>query len=215
MGDSRRAWARALFAALPDPIDRERCVLALEGAASALAHGSGTGAEAFFEDPVVSKEAKAEALASLFPPREGAPLAGSPRAGLRQAGAPGAASASGPDQAAAAYSRFAALLVEKRRLPLLPAIAEVFRGLLDREDRVVRVTVVSARPLSDADLDRIGAVHAAEAGARRAIVSSSVDPALLGGFTLLAGNVRSDWSTAGRLARLRGELSRPLDQGRA
>ncbi len=210
MGDSRRAWARALFAALPEAADRERCLLALEASARALAPGAGTGAESFFEDPVVPKEAKAEALASLFPPPSGTPPAGT----LPAAPGTGSPAGAGRDPAAAVYSRFAALLVEKRRLALLPAIADVYRGLLDRENGVVRVTVRSARPLPAATLERIGVTHAAEVGARRAIVSSSVDPALLGGFTLLAGNVRGDWSIAGRLARLRGELSRPLDQGR-
>lgn len=217
MADSRRAWALALLRAMPEGEARERCAAALEAGASVLGReGAGrTGARAFFLDPSLSRAEKAEALASLFP-RAGA--AGGASAAVAAAGAAtaaGATTAAGaePDPGAAAFRRFAALLVERRRSALLPGIAAAYRALLDEEEGLVRIELVSARPLAPEAAEAIGAAFAAELGKPRFALVASRDPAIIGGFVLKAGSVRLDRSAAGRLERLRRELARPLGRG--
>lgn len=194
MADSRRAWATALLRALPDEASRERAALALEGAAAALGGGPGGDVEAFFRDPAVPQKAKAGALESLY----------------AASGGPGA----GGEEARTVFSRYVALLVEKGRVPLIPAIAETFRAFLDREQGIVRLDVASARDLGEAALGRIAEAWKQSSGAAKVEVHASLDPALLGGFILRTGSVRYDWSTSGRFRRLGRELSRPLAEGR-
>lgn len=185
MADSRRAWARALFLALPAGPSREAAALALEAAAKVL--GSEPEAEAFFHDPLVPRAEKASALSLLY-------------GGGR------------PEEAGAAvFGRFASLLVEEGRVELLPAIAFAFRSILDGEDSIARVELRSARPLGAEALEEFKKVWSAETGARQVLVSETTDSSLLGGFVLRSGSVRYDWSTKGRLERLRKKLSQPLE----
>lgn len=198
MADSRRAWATALFRALPDEASRESAARALEGAAAAIAGPSGGDVEGFFRDPAVPRADKAEALASLY----------------ASAGGSASATAQGGDEARQIFSRYAALIVEKGRVPLIPAISETFRAFLDRERGVVRLDVSSARDLGAATLGRIAEAWKNASGAKAVEVTATLDPALLGGFILRTGSVRYDWSTSGRFRRLGRELSRPLAEGR-
>jgi len=185
VGDSRRAWARALFLALPAGPARESSARTLEDAARIV--GSEAEVAAFFGDPAVSKVHKAQALASLYGD------APSDKAG------------------AAVFGRFVSLLVESKRIELLPAIALAFRSILDVEDKVARIELCSARPLSVEMLGEIKDTWRSVSDARQVVVSETIDPVLLGGFVLRAGSVRYDWSTKGRLERLRKKLSQPLE----
>jgi len=194
VADSRRAWATALLRALPDDASRELAARALEGAAAALEGDSGRDVEAFFRDPAVPRDAKAGAIASLY----------------ASAGKNGAAG----DEARQVFSRYAALIVEKGRVPLIPAIAETFRAFLDRERGIVRLDISSARDLGEATLGRIAEAWKQASGAGKVEVRATLDPALLGGFILRTGSVRYDWSTSGRFRRLGRELSRPLAEAR-
>jgi F-type H+-transporting ATPase subunit delta len=168
---------------MPDDASREASALALEGAAAALAGPEGASVEAFFRDPAVPKSIRAGALAALY---------------------------GGGTAAAAAFGRFASLLVEKDRIGLLPEVARTFRSFLDAERGVARLDIASARELGAQALERIGAAWKAAFGAREIVLTTRKDPALLGGFVLRTGSVRYDWSTAGRARRLAKELSRPL-----
>lgn len=190
MADSRRSWARALFLALPDEAAQDAAAAVLEAVSEALRGRRAEDVDAFFRDPAVPGAERARVLASLYE-----------RAG-------------GSGEAAQVFARFASLLVEKRRMPLLPAIASSFRAFLDGARGVARLEVVSARELTDAVLASIEAAWKAASGASTVVMDTTRDSALLGGFILRTGSVRYDWSTAGRLSRLRRELSRPLGEGR-
>jgi len=186
VGDSRRAWARALFLALPSgEVTREAAARALEVASRVL--GSDADASAFFADPAVPNERKSESLALLY---------GEPRP---------------DDMGAVVFGRFAALLVEGKRIDLIPAIALAFRSILDGEDSVARIQLSSARPLSAEKIGEIKDAWRSVSGARQVLVSETIDPELLGGFVLRSGSIRYDWSTKGRLERLRKKLSQPLE----
>jgi len=186
--DARRSWAGALYATLKDEAARSQAALALEEAAGALRDSR---VDAFFRDPAVPKAARAQVLASLY----------------KDAGADA--------PSLEVFSRFAALLIEKGSVQLLPAIAAVFRARLDGDSGFVRLDLCSARPLPGPVLKRIEEAWKAASGARTVLISASEDPALMGGFILRTGSVRYDWSTAGRLRRLGRVLSRPLAEGRA
>lgn len=137
----------------------------------------------FLRDPSVAKAAKAEFLASAI--------------------------AAGD----AVFPRFCALLVEKDRTGILPAIARIYRGDLDRSEGVVRLEVEAARAVDPAILDRIGAAWARSVGALRAETKLRVSGGLIAGYRLRSGSVRIDYSVAGRLERLRRDLSAPLGRG--
>ena len=51
--------------------------------------------------------------------------------------------------------RFVLLLLERRRIVLLPAIARAYRDLADAHAGRVRAEVTSAEPLAPAALDRV------------------------------------------------------------
>lgn len=108
-------------------------------------------------------------------------------------------------------ANLAGLLVERRRVHQLPAIAREYRRLLDRHRGRIAAVVTSAAPLSDAET---AAVRARVESMTDAEVSlrSDVDPALIGGLTVRVGDRLLDASVRGRLERLRNELlagSRP------
>ena len=111
--------------------------------------------------------------------------------------------ATGP--VAAQLDNLAGLLLQRRRIALLPAIAVEYERLLDRSRGIAAATVSSAARLDDAD----------EAAVRRRVermtgatvrLASVVDPSLIGGLTLQVGDRLLDASVRGRLERLRSQL---------
>jgi len=97
------------------------------------------------------------------------------------------------------------LLVERRRVSLLAAIARDYGQLVDRERGLVAAIVTSAAPLT---ADETAAVQArVEAMTGKAVtLRTDVDPALIGGLTVRVGDRLLDASIRGRLERLRSQL---------
>ena len=76
-----------------------------------------------------------------------------------------------------------------------------FLAELSRRRGEVQASVVSARPLSEAQSDALGAaMHQAMGG--KVAVETSVDPALLGGLVVRVGSRMVDTSLRGKLQRL-------------
>jgi F-type H+-transporting ATPase subunit delta len=98
-------------------------------------------------------------------------------------------------------------LVESGRIGFLPEIAEVFDDLADQYAGVVRMTVESASPLTDAQRAKLAAKLGAVAKGRKVELESKVDPALLGGVRLRVRDTVIDGSVASRLKALREQLS--------
>jgi F-type H+-transporting ATPase subunit delta len=104
------------------------------------------------------------------------------------------------------FAGFARLLAQNHRLPVLPEICALFAQLKDEAERVLKVTLRSSTPIGEAETSRLQAALKRRFG-RDIEIEHSIDPALLGGAIIDAGEVVIDGSVSGRLARLRQELT--------
>jgi len=111
-----------------------------------------------------------------------------------------------PAGADAAFLRFLGLLAEAGRLPLLAEVAGLFEQLCAEDQRVVRATVTSAAELSAQELDQLRAALRRRFG-REVELRTAVDPGLIGGAVIDAGEVVIDGSLKGKLARLQTALA--------
>ena len=103
------------------------------------------------------------------------------------------------------FAKFVALLVENRRATLLPDIAALFEELKRESERVMRVTVRSAVPFADGQADAIKVALKKRFG-RDIELEQRVDPTVIGGAVIDAGDMVIDGSIRGRLERLEQAL---------
>jgi F-type H+-transporting ATPase subunit delta len=101
--------------------------------------------------------------------------------------------------------RFVLLLLDRRRIVLLPAIARAYRDLTDAHVGRVRAEVISAQELVPATLDRIRRSLEQRTG-KKVIINSTVDPELIGGVVARVGDLVLDGSVRTQLADLRARL---------
>lgn len=111
-----------------------------------------------------------------------------------------------PGEVDPAFRRFLVTLAENRRLPLLPEIAALYEQLRADAERVVKAKVTSATALDAAELDKLKASLKRRFG-REVELSTAVDPALIGGAVIDAGEVVIDGSLRSQLARLQSTLA--------
>jgi F-type H+-transporting ATPase subunit delta len=100
---------------------------------------------------------------------------------------------------------FALLLLERGRIALLPAIARAYREMVDAALGRVRATVISARPL---DASTAAAVQRAleKRTGKKVLISTSVDPDLIGGIVARVGDLVFDGSLRTRLDTLKARV---------
>ena len=101
---------------------------------------------------------------------------------------------------------FLRLLVENRRLTLLPEIAAIYETLKAEAEARIEATVTSAFPLEPAQLKTLGEALKRRFG-RAVQLTTEADPRLLGGIVIRAGDLVLDGSVRGHLARLASALS--------
>lgn len=98
------------------------------------------------------------------------------------------------------------VLSANRRLPLLPEVAGQFAALKAEHEKTVGVEILSAFPLDKAVADRL-----AQALGRKwqcqVKLETQVDPSLLGGAIIKAGDTVIDASVRGRMLRLADALA--------
>jgi F-type H+-transporting ATPase subunit delta len=111
-----------------------------------------------------------------------------------------------PSDAGEGFGRFLATLAANRRLPLLPEIAGLFEELRAEAERVVKARVTSASELPVGELDSLKAALRKRFG-RDVEVETAVDPSLIGGAVIDAGDVVIDGSLKGKLERLQSALA--------
>jgi F-type H+-transporting ATPase subunit delta len=104
------------------------------------------------------------------------------------------------------FARFLGVLADNRRLRELPEVAALFEQMKRDAEHVLKVRVRSAEPLDDAEARRL-----AEALKRRfksdIQLERSVDPSVLGGAVIDAGETVIDGSLKSRLAKLETALT--------
>lgn len=104
------------------------------------------------------------------------------------------------------FTQLIALLVENRRADLLPDIAALFEELKRDAERVLKVTVRTAVPFANGQADAIRSALKKRFG-RDIELEQHVDPSVIGGAVIDAGNLVIDGSVRGRLARLESALT--------
>ncbi len=97
------------------------------------------------------------------------------------------------------------VMVRRRRTNALPEVAEQLTKLSDDQQGLVRASVTSAVPLSEAYLSQLKE-KLERATQRRVILEERQDPSLIGGVITKLGDNILDSSVAGRLAALERKL---------
>lgn len=105
-----------------------------------------------------------------------------------------------------AGANFVRLLVENRRLNLLPEIVAQYESLKADAEARVEVTVTSAFTLEPEQLKSLSAALKRKLG-REVIITAQVDKTLMGGIVIRAGDLVIDGSVRGRLADLATHMS--------
>ncbi len=105
------------------------------------------------------------------------------------------------------FNSFLAVLGENHRLPLLPEITALFQRLKQAAEQRLQVRVVAAIALSE---DQVARMSAALARRFQCAIelASEIDPGVLGGALIYAGDQVIDGSLRGRLNKLGNALSR-------
>ena len=104
------------------------------------------------------------------------------------------------------FRQFVTVLAENRRLALLPEIAAQYEGLRAEAERVVNVTVTSATTMGENEVASLTAALKRRFGSDISL-TQAVDPELIGGAVIDAGDVVIDGSLRGKLARLQAALA--------
>jgi len=97
------------------------------------------------------------------------------------------------------------LLMQRHRVGLLPDLAASLAKLVDEREGLLRATVVSAAPLSEAYCQRL-TQELEKMTRRRVVLERSMDPTLISGVVTRIGDHTIDGSVKGRLEALKHQL---------
>jgi len=101
---------------------------------------------------------------------------------------------------------FIATLAENRRLDCLPEISALFDALKDEAEGIADVTVTAATALSEQQVQVISEALGRRLK-RQVRLHTQIDPALLGGAVVRAGDLVIDGSVRGRLERIARDIT--------
>ncbi|MGH8136903.1 MAG: F0F1 ATP synthase subunit delta [Steroidobacteraceae bacterium] len=101
---------------------------------------------------------------------------------------------------------FVQTLAQNRRLVYLPEISALFDELKDAAEGVIDVTVTSAAPLVNGQLETLSTAMQRKLQ-REVRLHCETDPSLIGGAVLRAGDLVIDGSMRSRLERIAYELT--------
>jgi len=104
------------------------------------------------------------------------------------------------------FADFLQVLLKRNRMWLLPRASDAYGRILDRKLGRVPVTVVTAAPVSEADLEGWRVRIRASIG-KEPVLSHEVRPALIGGAVLRVGDTVADGSVRRRLSELRARIA--------
>lgn len=106
----------------------------------------------------------------------------------------------------ATFSDFITLLIDNRRIGMMRLMAIAYIELYRKDNRIYDVTVQSAARLSASDEKRIKDFVEQHLDGGTMEYSHSVNPELIGGFTITVGNEKVDASVSNELKQLRLQL---------
>jgi F-type H+-transporting ATPase subunit delta len=106
-------------------------------------------------------------------------------------------------------ANFLKLLVDKRRVELIPEILESYRRMMDAKLGILRVAVKTALPLS-AELSADLKNQLEEQTKKRVEMTVSEDPSLIGGLLVQIGNTCYDGSVRAQLNNIRDLLGKEI-----
>jgi F-type H+-transporting ATPase subunit delta len=106
---------------------------------------------------------------------------------------------------------FFTIMINKGRGELIYGTATEYINQYNVKNNIVKATVVSAAPLSEANRAELVADVQAAIG-RTVILNTKVDPSLIGGFVLTVGDRQIDTSIAGDLKKLKKEFTQKVIQ---
>jgi F-type H+-transporting ATPase subunit delta len=104
------------------------------------------------------------------------------------------------------FRQFLVVLAENRRVELLPEIAALYAQHRADAERIVKATVTSAQPLEAIEVEALRISLKKRLG-REVELATAIDPALIGGAVIDAGDVVIDGSIRTKLARLGAALA--------
>jgi F-type H+-transporting ATPase subunit delta len=97
------------------------------------------------------------------------------------------------------------LLVDRRRMRVLPGIAQLLKEMNDLKKGVLRAEVISAAPLSDGYYEKLHAQLEKLTG-KNVALDRKIDPALIAGVVTRIGDTVYDGSVLARLREMRQAL---------
>jgi F-type H+-transporting ATPase subunit delta len=172
-----RPYAKAAFMSARD-------AKALPAWSEALREGSGLVADPRIADLITNPKMSVDQVVSMF-------------AGL--------AGADAPDDFDAHWQNFVRLLATNKRLDVLPDITAQYEMLRAQYENELDVQVTSAAAMSDEQKSKLNA--ALKTRFKRDVrMTTTIDPTLLGGAVIRAGDLVIDGSINGRLQRMATEL---------
>ncbi|MDD7804089.1 MAG: F0F1 ATP synthase subunit delta [Endozoicomonas sp. (ex Botrylloides leachii)] len=98
-------------------------------------------------------------------------------------------------------NNYIAILADNKRINLLPVIYALFIQLKAEEERSQEVSVISALPLTQDQVDQLAIKVETRLG-RRVKLNIKIDSSLIGGVIIKAGDLVIDGSLRARLAKL-------------
>ena len=104
------------------------------------------------------------------------------------------------------FTQFLAVLADNGRLSLLPEITALYAQLRAEAEHVVKARITSATPLDAPELAKLHDALKHRFG-REVVIETAVDPELIGGAIIDAGDVVIDGSLRNKLARLESALA--------
>jgi len=104
-------------------------------------------------------------------------------------------------QADQLMANFLKLVVQKKRAEILPEIADEFQVLVDADQNISRGTVISATELSGEMQAKVQSTLENITG-KKVILTSEIDPAIIGGIVAKVGDLVMDGSIKTQLAGL-------------
>jgi F-type H+-transporting ATPase subunit delta len=104
-------------------------------------------------------------------------------------------------------TNFLRLLVDKRRMDILPPILAELRRMVEELEGIERVEVLSAAPLPGAQRELLKSVLSKRTG-KRIELEERLEPAVLGGMVVKVGSTVYDGSVRTQLSRMRENLQK-------